>query len=131
MSGGIFGIGAGEILFILVIVLLVVGPARLPQLARQWGRVVRFTGKISSTWNQMNAQIVRQLDEEAKAAQGSSRPDDASRASPAKPAPSPDYPVSNTIIPPTYGQPAPPPPQSPAPDDEPQPASAPAEHPGV
>lgn len=37
----VLGIGTGELLLILLIVLLVMGPERLPQLARQWGKMVR------------------------------------------------------------------------------------------
>lgn len=84
MSGGVFGIGTGEILLIVVIILLVMGPERLPQLARMWGRVVRTVGKFSNTWNQMNAQIARQVDEEARPVRSAVRLENASPA-PVKP----------------------------------------------
>ena len=45
---GFLGIGMGEILLILVIVLMVFGPGKLPEIARTLGRVVREFKKYSS-----------------------------------------------------------------------------------
>ena len=42
-------IGPGEILVILVVVLLVFGPKRLPEVGRQVGRVLRELRKIQET----------------------------------------------------------------------------------
>jgi len=45
---GFLGIGTGEFLLILVIVLMVFGPGRLPEIARTLGRAVREFRKYSS-----------------------------------------------------------------------------------
>jgi sec-independent protein translocase protein TatB len=57
----VFGIGTGELLLILVIVLLVMGPERIPQLARQWGKFVRVLSRFTRTWQEINAEINRQI----------------------------------------------------------------------
>ncbi len=55
------GIGTGELLLILLIILLVVGPERLPQLARQWAKIVKTLSQFTRTWQQFNAELKRQL----------------------------------------------------------------------
>ena len=45
---GFLGIGTGEFLLILVIVLMVFGPGKLPEIARTLGRAVREFKKYSS-----------------------------------------------------------------------------------
>ena len=45
---GFSGIGTGEVLVIVVIVLMVLGPGKLPETARTLGRVVREFRKYSS-----------------------------------------------------------------------------------
>ena len=57
----VFGIGTGELLLILLIVLLVMGPERLPQLARQWGKLVRVLSRFTRTWHEISAEITRQM----------------------------------------------------------------------
>jgi len=57
----VFGIGTGELLLILLIVLLVMGPERLPQLARQWGKMVRVLNRFTRTWHEISAEITRQM----------------------------------------------------------------------
>ena len=47
-----FGIGAGELAVILVIAVVVLGPKRLPQLARQLGALVRGLKKIADSATQ-------------------------------------------------------------------------------
>lgn len=84
------GIGTGELLLILVIVLLVMGPERLPQLARQWAKIVKTLSQFTRTWQQFNAELNRQLTLEEMAGK-QSRP-------PARPAPEPES--NNTIAPP-------------------------------
>lgn len=101
MSGGLFGVGSGEIILILLIILIVMGPERLPQIARIWGQALRFINKFSSTWNQMNTQLMRQIDEEAKPLQDALRLDEETQPKPpdADEPQDPDL-VANTIAPP-------------------------------
>jgi len=55
------GIGTGELLLILLIVLLVMGPERLPQLIRYWAKVVKTLSQFTRTWQQFNAELNRQI----------------------------------------------------------------------
>ena len=57
----VLGIGTGELLLILLIILLVMGPERLPQLARQWGKMVRVLSRFTRTWHEISAEINRQM----------------------------------------------------------------------
>lgn len=57
----VFGIGTGELLMILLIVLLVMGPERIPQLARQWGKFMRVLNRFTRTWHEISAEINRQI----------------------------------------------------------------------
>lgn len=104
MSGGLFGVGSGEIILILLIILIVMGPERLPQIARIWGQALRFINKFSNTWNQMNTQLMRQIDEETKPVMDALHLDEEPQPKPAGeppdgPPPEPD-PLANTIAPP-------------------------------
>lgn len=45
-----FNIGSGELLVILFITLLVIGPKQLPTVARQLGRAVRILAQISNSF---------------------------------------------------------------------------------
>lgn len=93
------GIGTGELLLILLIILLVVGPERLPQLARQWARFAKTISQFTRTWQQFNAEISRQLSLEELADQ---RPKPAPQPVPAPPAV--PEPVDNAIAPPELAQ---------------------------
>lgn len=119
MSGGLFGVGSGEIILVLLIILLVMGPDRLPQIVRIWGKISRFVSKFSNTWTQMNVQMMRQLDEEAKPVQDALRMEKV--APPAPPAqatpPDPDL-AANTIAPPEFAEQSEVISQSPAPEAE-------------
>jgi sec-independent protein translocase protein TatB len=93
------GIGTGELLLILLIVLLVMGPERLPQLIRQWARVVKTLSQFTRTWQQFNAELNRQLTLEDLADE---RPRPRPTPAPAQPAP-PES-ASNSIAPPELAQ---------------------------
>lgn len=94
------GIGTGELLLILLIILLVMGPERLPQLIRQWAKIVKTLSQFTRTWQQFNAELNRQLNLEEMANQPP-RP-------PAKPSPAPPPVASelaeNSIAPPELAQ---------------------------
>jgi sec-independent protein translocase protein TatB len=94
------GIGTGELLLILLIILLVVGPERLPQLARQWARFAKTLSQFTRTWQQFNAELNRQLTLEEMADQ---RPKPASKSAPA-PSPAISEPTDNAIAPPELAQ---------------------------
>lgn len=57
---GSFGIGFGEIIFILIIALLVFGPSRLPEAARAIGKGIRWLKKASSD---LSTEISKELNE--------------------------------------------------------------------
>lgn len=82
----IFGIGTGELILILLIALLVLGPERLPEIVRLWGRFIRTTRKFRETWYTLNAQINAQVEREVAAAEKAK----------AKPAPKPS-PASSDV----------------------------------
>lgn len=90
----VFGVGTGELLLILLIALLVMGPERLPQLARQWAKFTKMMGRVTKTWYELNAEINRQLELDD---QKSSKSSHSSR--PASGPPPPDE-AANTIAPP-------------------------------
>jgi len=58
-----FGIGAGELLLILVIALIIWGPGRLPKIARTLGSVTRSLKKATSDFT---TAIAREADMEEK-----------------------------------------------------------------
>jgi sec-independent protein translocase protein TatB len=98
------GIGTGELLLILLIVLLVMGPERLPQLIRQWAKVVKTLSQFTRTWQQFNAELNRQLTLEDLAG---NPPRPIPKSAPV-PTPSPpeteSEPTDNTIAPPKLAQ---------------------------
>lgn len=125
MSGGLFGVGSGEIILIVLIILLVMGPDRLPQLVRVWGKAMKLVSRFSNTWNQMNAQLIRQVDEETRPLKDAMRLDrDKQPVSPPPAAPPDGETVANTIAPPEYlAQSDSTPTPSPAPEAEAVPAA--------
>lgn len=94
------GIGTGELLLILLIILLVMGPERLPQLIRQWAKIVKSLSQFTRTWQQFNAELNRQLNLEEMAGQPPRPP---AKPAPAKP-PAASEPAENSIAPPELAQ---------------------------
>jgi Tat protein translocase TatB subunit len=70
----LFGIGTGELLLILAIILLVMGPERLPQIARYWGRLVRTAQHFTRVWQNFSAELTRELELEDQARREAPRP---------------------------------------------------------
>jgi sec-independent protein translocase protein TatB len=93
----VFGIGTGELLLILVIVLLVMGPERIPQLARQWGKFVRVVSRFTRTWQEVSAEINRQINLEDMA---NAKP----KPKPSSPPPEPTPEETDNIIAPPEKQ---------------------------
>ena len=54
-----FGIGAGEILLIIIVALIIVGPKRLPEIARTMGKAMRVLKKASYDFT---SQVTKDLD---------------------------------------------------------------------
>lgn len=103
----VLGIGTGELLLILLIVLLVMGPERLPQLARQWGKMVRVLSRFTRTWHEISAEINRQMNLEDLA---SASPKPKPTSPPTPPVSEPDE-SNNIIAPPNLQQPSAPQPE--------------------
>lgn len=80
----IFNIGTGELLFILLLALLVLGPRRIPEVARTLGRALRELRAIS---NEFTTALTREVEaaERAERIQRAAQ----ERAAQARPAPSP------------------------------------------
>ena len=61
------GVGAPELLLILVVMLLVVGPQRLPEMAAQLARVLRtvrrYTDRVSREFNETMHEMEREYDD--------------------------------------------------------------------
>jgi sec-independent protein translocase protein TatA len=56
-----FGIGAGEIILILIVALIIWGPGKLPEIARTLGKTVRILKK--ATYD-LTSEITREIDQE-------------------------------------------------------------------
>ena len=67
---GFQGIGIWEIVLILVVIMIVLGPKRLPEIARTLGKAVRAIKKASSD---LTTAVSRELDETKKEAPSSGR----------------------------------------------------------
>ncbi len=71
-----FGIGAPELLVILVVALVVLGPKRLPELARGLGRTLgEFRRATSGVRDELDTARIM-LEEEVRQAEHSARPSD-------------------------------------------------------
>ncbi len=56
---GFFGIGAGELILILILALIIWGPGKLPEIARTLGRTVRA---LKKTTFDLTSQVTKELD---------------------------------------------------------------------
>lgn len=70
----LFGIGTGELVLILVIALLVLGPERLPEIARLWAKFSRTLSQFTRTWQAFNAQLNAEVNRELNPPAKPSRP---------------------------------------------------------
>lgn len=112
----LLGIGPGELLLILLIVLLVMGPERIPELARRWARFTRKVSEFTRAWQEFNAELNRQINLEDLEGRPPAR----------RSAPPPPDPVQ-TIAPPGLQQA--PEAEKPQPPEEPSPEAVQAEAP--
>lgn len=58
-----FGIGAGELVLILVLALIIWGPGKLPEIARTLGRMVRVLKKASFD---LTSEVTKEIEREEK-----------------------------------------------------------------
>ena len=58
-----FGIGTGEVLFILIVALIIWGPGRVVEVGQTLGKIVRTLKKASFD---LTAQVTKELDSEEK-----------------------------------------------------------------
>ncbi len=59
-----FGLGTGEILLILVVVLILFGPGKIPEIARGLGKTVQGFRKASSEFSEA---VSKEIEQEKKA----------------------------------------------------------------
>jgi sec-independent protein translocase protein TatA len=83
-----FGIGPWEVLLILIVALIVVGPGKIPGIARTMGRTVRAIRRASS---ELTTAVTRELDAAEKAEkQPPPPPPEANRAAESEQATAPE-----------------------------------------
>jgi sec-independent protein translocase protein TatA len=75
-----FGIGPWEIFLILIVALLVIGPGKIPEIARTLGRTVRAIRKASA---ELTTAVTRELEAAEKAEKESAPPQARSNSPPA------------------------------------------------
>ena len=56
---GFLGIGTGEIILVLILALIILGPGKLPEIARTLGRTIRAIKKASS---ELTTAVSREMD---------------------------------------------------------------------
>ena len=78
-----FGIGGWEILLILIVALIIMGPGKIPEIARTMGRTVRAIRKASA---ELTTAVTRELDvaEKAEKSAAALKADSAAKDSSAK-----------------------------------------------
>ena len=57
----LFGMGAGEILLVIIVALIIFGPGKIPEIARTLGKAVNT---IKQTSSDLTSQIKKELEEE-------------------------------------------------------------------
>ena len=57
----LFGMGTGEILLVFIVVLIIWGPGKMPEIARQIGKAVNT---LKQTTSDLTAQVKKELEEE-------------------------------------------------------------------
>jgi Tat protein translocase TatB subunit len=83
----VFGIGMPELIVILVVALVVLGPKRLPEMARTLGKALsEFRRQSSEIMDEFQVQAMLD-DDERRAAPAKARPPQAAPVEPAAPAP--------------------------------------------
>ena len=60
----LFGVGAGEAILVLVLTLIVVGPQRFPEVARQGGRWFRIARQYTTEVMQDVKTVVSEIEQE-------------------------------------------------------------------
>jgi Tat protein translocase TatB subunit len=86
-----FGIGGWEILLILIVALIIMGPGKIPEIARTMGRTVRAIRKASA---ELTTAVTRELDavEKSEKSAAALKADSAVKDSPTKPGKAPPSP---------------------------------------
>jgi Tat protein translocase TatB subunit len=72
-----FGIGAGELILILIVALIIWGPSKLPQIARTLGSITRNLRKATSDFTTAIAREA-ELEEKSKPSPAEPKPPDKS-----------------------------------------------------
>ncbi|MBI2849826.1 MAG: twin-arginine translocase subunit TatB [Chloroflexi bacterium] len=80
------GLGMGEIILIIIVALIIFGPSKIPEMARQAGKLMRTLKQTSS---ELTTQIQKELEEEEKAHLASSITASQKPTQPAPPQPPP------------------------------------------
>src|SRR5512134_361203 len=72
-GAGMFGIGMPELMVIMVVALVVLGPKRLPEIARALGKGLAEFRRATSDVNEELRKAQRAIEEEARAAEAATR----------------------------------------------------------
>lgn len=66
MGGNLFGVGLGELIFLAILVLIVFGPKRIPEISRSVGRFVRQIREATAGFDQEVRGLMEELEEPLK-----------------------------------------------------------------
>ncbi len=83
-----FGIGSTELIVILIVALIVIGPAKLPEMAKALGKALGEFRRVSTDVKRTIEMEAEQADQKARTEQAKKElfPDNAAAPSPSKPA---------------------------------------------